>query len=674
MTPRSLAALAVAFAAAVALPAAAPLGARASSTQRPKLIVRPGGLIVQTPAYQLVLSKQTGAILALIDRRSGVRLIKGQNGCLWGAKVPTDNAYVGGCSFGPTDSDRFSYSWNRRAGVLTLTYASNVHDPRYANAVVTLTAHATSLDLGLTIENHRRQSIVGVLFPADMYVDSRLVRYGYAPNFLPGVRFEKSFFSRVGNDVLRYPSRWAFADYLALDIGRTNLALYSVNPAPSPIAPVDLGFLHNGSPVPCSDSLFCVTHVYSTLVRDGDTWKSPLVRIRIGDPVTQTILAYRHENGIDAYPSLAAKVGELAPVLAKAPLIKADLSRGLPPFPQWGAQLDRLPSPALVHPVAFQTGGFDEHDPDFLPPDPQWGTTDDFRSAVAAAHARGQLVMPYLNVGWWDANSPTVQGLPPGLSVQDLAIQDAAGRPIDETYGEHDGYIVSPWVPFVRSRVDRLMDEWRSEVPVDCLFFDQIGARYWHYDFNPAEPTPLAYDDGWLSLMAPYAKRCLMAEDGWDRLAASFSGFHGGLLLMERQFKEPDVKWGSGNWVPYPLAGWLLGDKVLFYQHDLYEGTMTTDPETLTWNLAYGFVLSYDWEGSPDTLSGPWLDLVGRVQRTLGPYYAGKQPTAFRQLAPAVTETSYGDYSLVANWSRTQPFDLDGRRIAPLGFLARAGG
>src|SRR5262249_18006465 len=240
----------------------------------------------------------------------------------------------------------------------------------------------------------------------------------------------------------------------------------------------------------------------------------------------------------------------------------------------------------------------------------------------------------------------------------------------------HDGYIVSPWVPFVRSRVVRLMDEWRTEVPADCLFFDQIGARYWHYDFNPASPTPLAYNDGWLSLMAPYANRCLMAEDGWDRRAASFSGFHGGLLLMEREFNEPDVKWGPGNWDPYPLAGWLLGDKVLFYQHDLYEGTMTANPEVLTWNLAFGFVLSYDWQGVPDTLASPWLDLVGRVQRTLGPYFAGKQLTGFRELAPDVTETTWGDYSLVANWSQTQPFDLDGRRIAPLGFLARtaAGG
>ena len=39
-----------------------------------------------------------------------------------------------------------------------------------------------------------------------------------------------------------------------------------------------------------------------------------------------------------------------------------------------------------------------------------------------------------------------------------------------------------------------------------------------------------------------------MAEDGWDRLAATFSGFHGGVLFMSRQFEWPNSKWGEGNW------------------------------------------------------------------------------------------------------------------------------
>ena len=671
MRPRRVAAFIGVLVVGFVLPAAGPARFIAPDPSGAQLIVRANGLILQTPAYQVVLSKENGALLEIIDRISGTRLVKGQNGCEWGAKATPDNGYIGGCTFASGKPNRFSYRWNSGTSTLTLTYLGDTTSSKYTNAVVTLTARETYLDLRMALENHRHQTLVSVNFPSDMFFDAHTVRAGYAPNFLPGVRFERSFFSRVGNDVLRYPSRWAFADFLALDVGQSNLALYSVNPAPNPLAPVDLGFLRNGSPVPCSEPFFCLTHVFFAWIRDGESWRSPVVRIRLGLPVQQAILAYRHDNGIDAYPTLREKIGSKLDTLARAPLIKADPTHGLQGFSLWPDELGALPSPALLHPVAFQPGGFDVNDPDALPPDPLWGTDEDFRTAIGAAHSLDQLVMPYLNVSWWDGGSPTMRSLPASATPRDVAALDSLGRPVVENYGNHAGYIVSPYSPIVRDRVARVFDEWKDDVPADCLFFDQIGARVWRYDFNPAEPTPLAFDDGWLSLLAPYADRCVMVEDGWDRLAAMSSGFHGGLLLMEREFHEPDVKWGAGNWDPYPLAELLFGDKVLLYQHDLYEGTMTTDPEVLTWNLAFGFVLSFDWNGDADTISSPWLDVVGRVQRELGPYYAGKQLTGFRQLAPDVTESSFGDYSVVANWSRTRAFDVAGRHVAPLGFLAR---
>jgi hypothetical protein len=227
-------------------------------------------------------------------------------------------------------------------------------------------------------------------------------------------------------------------------------------------------------------------------------------------------------------------------------------------------------------------------------------------------------------------------------------------------------------VPQVRDRVQKLMEEWRTDVQADCLFFDQIGARTWRRDFNRAAPTPLAYDDGWLELLAPYADRCLMVEDGWDRLARSFVGFHGSVLLLDRDFDEPNKFFGAGNWQPYPLADWLFHDKVLLYQHDLAESTMTADPEVLLFNAAFGFMLSYSWDGERDTLASPWLDLVGKVQKALGPLVAGRALTGYRELAPGVTESSFGGYSVVANWSKGASFQADGYSIAPEGFLARA--
>jgi hypothetical protein len=220
--------------------------------------------------------------------------------------------------------------------------------------------------------------------------------------------------------------------------------------------------------------------------------------------------------------------------------------------------------------------------------------------------------------------------------------------------------------------VAALLDQFQAEASSDCYFFDQIGARPWIRDYNPAAPDSLSYYDGWLALMAPFAPRCLMVEDGWDRLARSFAGFHGGLLVVQRESKEADYLFGEGNWQPYPLLPILLHDKVLMYQHDLSERTMTTDPWTLTFNMAYGFVLSYDWDGTANALFSPWLDVAGSYQHAVGPYTAGQPLQSFGAPAANVTETRYPKLTVLANWSESAAYVTDGYGIAPSGFLARS--
>src|SRR5205823_13392608 len=216
------------------------------------LVTRPHDrMVLAAPGYQLTLSRQNGALLSVLDTVSGTHLVSGQNGCAWGATSTPDQSDIGGCAFSSTGANRFSYRWSAATATLTMTYAGDPTADRHANAVVTLTAHDTYFDLRLALENHRGATLAGVVFPADLFVSSTTVNAGYAPNYLPGIRFGHAFFSRVGNDVLRYPSRWAFADYLALDVGRSSLGLYSVNPPPSPIAPIDVGFQRDGSGSPC---------------------------------------------------------------------------------------------------------------------------------------------------------------------------------------------------------------------------------------------------------------------------------------------------------------------------------------------------------------------------------------------------------------------------------------
>jgi uncharacterized protein DUF6259 len=617
-------------------------------------------LTIHAPAYTLALSRRNGRILELDDVGARRRLTGAASRCLWGVFANGDASYLGGCSYAPAQRRRFDYRWNASAATLTLRYRG----AGFGTAVVTIQARPTYLDLQLSIAN-RGDVLQRVRFPDGIDGDTRTVSAGYAPNVLPGVRLAPAYFSRVGADVQSYPSRWAFADYLAYDVGAAHLALYAVAPT-GPLRPAQVGFAHLAAPAPCSGASFCLVHELETWIPRNTAWRSPVVRVRVGQPVAQTILAYRRDNGIDAYPSLAAKLGPRLSFYARAPLLKANVPR-LAPFRDWGSRLGELPSPVLLHPAGFQRGGFDANDPDFLPPDPVVaGSTADFAAMIAAAHAHGDLVMPYGDVSWWDPGAPSLQG----LQQTDVATLDANRQPQSVTYGSRTGIIVSPYAPAVRSRIATYMNEWTNVVPSDCLFLDQLGARPWLRDFNPASPSPLAYDDGWLEIVHEYASRCLMVEDGWDRLARDAVGFHGGLLMMSRELGLPDTYFGAGNWQPYPLATWLYHDKVLMYEHDLYDGTMAADDEVLTWNMVFGLVSSYSWDSVPPG-DDPRLDLVALVQRDLGPHYVGVALTAYRDLAPGVVESTYGDLTVVGNLAGSAAYAAEGDGIAPHGFRAR---
>ena len=623
---------------------------------------------ITTPAYRVSFAKANGRLRELVDRKARATVVHGAGGCIWTALVRIDRRVRGGCAYARGGANRFAYRWSPAARTLTLTYTAAAGASRRIDASAVVAFGATSFDLRLTLANRSGATIAKVAFPDALVTRTADVRAGYAPHYLPGVRFSRGFFTRRGStSVQTYPSRWAFADWLALDVGGGTVALSAVNPAPAPIQPVELGFVHDASGT-CGGPSFCTEHVLQTWIPPAATWRSPRIRVRVGQGVRAAIDGYRRDNRIDAYPPLPAKVD--AATLARAVLVKADLHQGLRPFREWADDLRRLPSPSLVHPVSFQPRGHDESFPDFLPPDPEWGTTGELRDLVELARSLGHRVMPYLNVSWWDDESPTVRALPPPLALGDLAVHDHGGAPVVDRYADKTGYTVTPYHPFVRDRVHALLEQWRTEVPADCLFFDQIGARPWRPDFNPVSPTPIAYADGWVELMARYRDRCLMVEDGWDRLAASFAAFHGSVLMMAREHDEPDRRFGAGNWTPFPLAPWLLGDKVLLYHHDLYPGTMTADPEVIAFNAAFGFAASYAWDERTQTLDSPWLQVASAFQRVLGPRIAGRRPS-FEGVADDVTTSTFGDVSVVTNW-RDRGVTVDGFGLARHGFLARA--
>jgi hypothetical protein len=632
-------------------------------------------MVISAPDYRLTLSKANGAFLGIEDPRSGAEISQGSNGgCLWGSVFAGSAGYIGGCSYSVRGSNHFSYSWNAGTSTLVLRYAGDPQAAQHADATVTIAANASAFfDMLLTLDNHAGSPLRNAIFPSELLFKTAAVRGGYLPYYLPGVRVKPAFFSGDHSNVPTYPGGNAFADFLALDIAGTHFALYSVNGDPNLIQPVALGFIHNAANNVCQDQSFCTEHSFQTWVSNGGSWTSPTVRVVIGQDVSSTMLSYRRDNGIDIYPSLAAKLGAHFQQYAEAPLIKADVTTVGKPFRSWIPELSQLPSPSLLHPVAYMPGGHDHSYPDFLPPDPAWGSEKDFAAMVDAAHSKGLLVMPYTNPTWWTDDSRTVKHLPTATTVHDISVIDESQSPVHETYGANGGYDVSPNVPFVQKRVAQGMAQWQSSVPVDCIFEDQIGSRPWMLDFNPDSSTPTAYSQGWLEHTERYQQQCLMTENGWDRLAATEIGLSGSLLTWQRAFKDPDQFFGAGTWEAYPLALWLLHDKVLLYQHDLALETMTNKPGVVTWNMAFGMMLSYNWQGSGTSWrSNPWLDLITWSQRDVAALYAGQPLVAYTTLAPDVTQTSFPAVRVIANWNSKRPYMVNGTSIAPGGFLARS--
>ena len=616
--------------------------------------------------YEIGFRKSNGAIAYITDKSTGQNITSGSRyECLWGAVFPDGTPdFVGGCSYNAASPDHFGYAWSAVTHTLALNYTSDPAASQQVTAQVVVTASEDPwFDMRLQLQSNWGHVLDYVLFPADLVFIEDDIEEAVLP-ILPGILLEPAFFGQNISYTANYPGYpGLFADYVSLSSAKGRIAVYSLYEQ-GPIRPFVIGFIHDDAYV--SDSTFYY-HTFGARISDGDTWTTPWVRVHISQSLLETISAYRVDNGLDQFRSLSEKLGSRYTQTVQSPLYKADAVQLAIPFSQYPDLLSQVLLPGILHPVAYQPGGHDENYPDFLPPDPAWGTTADFAAMFQQAQALGWLVMPYTNPTWWDDESPTLQSLPPPLTITDVAVLNDQGTPVYEYYGPYGGYVVSPWTPFVQQRLDQLVGQMTEDVPSDVLFEDQIGARPWLFDRNPSSPYPMAYVEGWLEHTRTYSDTLLMTELGFDRLAETEVGFHGSVLLPERFGYTPDW-WGTDTWHPYPLAPLMVRDKVLFYQHDLAPETMTVDKATLTWNLAFGYMLSYDL-GYGGGLGNPWLGLVGAFQKYVLARYAGEEMTNFTNLEGEVTQTSFETFTVVANWDETNSYDTGQHTLPPLGVV-----
>ena len=189
--------------------------------------------------------------------------------------------------------------------------------------------------------------------------------------------------------------------------------------------------------------------------------------------------------------------------------------------------------------------------------------------------------------------------------------------------------------------ISELRRQFAEDYPVDILFQDQVGARTWVYDRNPASPTPYAYAEGLLSQADEDARvRPLATEDGYDRVLnaeVQLCGFTFALVpgpnpSWARSFKS---RYPATTWEIFPVAQVLAHEKAAMLHHDL--GKFVSDRVTLSWTLGLGFAMSErgdrpgartsldgssgsaGWPGSSNrSLPGTWASRSSHLNTSLG--------------------------------------------------------
>jgi len=481
----------------------------------------------------------------------------------------------------------------------------------------------------------------------------------------------------------QYPP--AFADFMHLDTRAGSASLYGVQPLRGP--PWAGAKAHDAIFVP--GKLGCggderggyLDRAFGTFVAPGQTWRSPVVRLAVGDSVEKSLAAYCRENQIQR------RLEEKMPPATLAKFKQSVLIYYAGNCAEKLAHLDKLPAPALIHFADYLKGGFDKEYPDHLPPHPRFGTPQQLREFFDLAHALGHLVMPYTNPTWWcdHPKGPTFEreGDAPLLRGLD-------GKPCYERYGTagNDGWTVCHWHPAVRRANRETVRQFSEDYPVDVLFQDQCGARGWRYDTNPASPTPYAYADGMLSQVAEdAAKKPLSTESGWDRVAnfeSQLCGMTWGIVPTEggpswRRLMKYD--YAPATWDIFPLAHLIAHDKCAFVHHDL--GQFVTNRETLAWTLALGYSLSYRIAATALEKDAPreWLRWLDRLQKSVVARYVGEPLKSFvhdrgprpRRDDDGVIRASYGRVEILANLG-PQSRAVAGLALPAFGFRATAPG
>ncbi|REE70497.1 F5/8 type C domain-containing protein [Paenibacillus taihuensis] len=599
-------------------------------------------LVVANDRYEIAFQKTNGGIAYVRDKAVGKNITVGnRKGALWWAFLE-DNTSINSAE----GASKFSYEWQKSTSRLLLHYSGKLG--------VDVTAsfdESSQIRLSADVVNNTAQTLQSFRFPYELKFAADDVLDGMLP-MLPGAKLKPAFFKENNAYVDQYPGVM-FAAYTALRTSGGNLAVYDISEKPT--ITTELGFKNQSDDAGSS----AFVHEYNIWSAPQAHWQSPVVVLEVGSDYPASIASYRMLNGIDKYRSLADKLGSDLRHTAELPMLKLDVAAlGKETWSTLASRyVDMLPYSGMLHLVGFQTGGHDENYPDFIPPDPKWGGAKAFDYFIKHAKEKGNQIVPYTNFSWWGVHAKALAKLPDGVKLDDIVVKKPNGTLMKEDYGEHSGYVMNMNDSFVTNRIaeehKKLLD-----AGVSGIFEDQWGIRNAPFMKDGVQPDNTdawsAYFEGVRNYFVNAgAKQRMYTEDGTDVLAGDSIGFMGTNYLWDLLGYRKNTATYTDY---YPLAGMLMRDKVMFYQHNLAAETMTDNKDMLRWNAAMGYNLSGDLYTG---VANPWIELIGVFQKVVLAGYADQVVQSYDSIDPTTTRTDFGTYTVIANWDTGNGYVLD---------------
>ncbi len=500
--------------------------------------------------------------------------------------------------------------------------------------------------------------VMHVAIPHTFFLEGRPRTRFLLPRVL-GCELSERFLSSDGRQAIDYPP--AFCDFSAAALAGTLVYFYRCEGAERPRASALV--LRGGNPP-------AFRHYYRVYVREGERRSLPAFACQIGGELRETLLRYKQECGLGKpleeklSPEFLAKWRTMAEAVLLPPLIDAP------------RVVTALPMPAIIGPHAWMFGGFDRKYPDFLPPNAAYSGEEGFRGLVRVAHEGGHFVRPYVNFTWWCTgwDGAGSQPAPSYVKYGDVALsRNLRGELVYENYSANYGYRVCPAHPTAIERRLDVRDALLDDYGVDFLYEDQLGARRWPSDLNPALENPADY--GWALMRIgreDAARRPVETECGHDQALAFACALNYWMLPPLSPVNvlpgRAPAQLPEGHRRSFPYALFLSsGDAVVNIPN-------CTRPDRLAWAMLLGGRVALG-HVRLSVAKGPDRDraiFLQTLARELGTRAIGSRLMDFEYLAPRVARSPFERHHVTANFG-SEPWILaDGTKIAPDGFDLQA--